>query len=297
MAVQNLQSARAAPSHAGFECDADAVANSAGALRIETQIARVTEALIAKRSRRQLNGRAGYWTTIRLGELARLFVQGLSASQIARYLPGNVTRNAVLGVLHRAGLTGGAAARRRSRPRSLAKAQRRATGSAKVRGASRSFARWPGSIHARAAALISVERGQIATQVQEPHKVLAAPGLVATSTGGHSLGTHEAVKAVLGLKETDCRRPYGDVGSDFRFCGKPRMKGIYYCPECALDMFQPPQGGKVSQHGSHEIDGTARPVSPGQADTPTRVSVTDSQHKSSHAAEVSQGRSSLFEVA
>jgi GcrA cell cycle regulator len=52
------------------------------------------------------------WTDDRVTVLKKLWLEGLSASQIAKQL-GGVTRNAVIGKVHRLGLSG------RPRPRNL----------------------------------------------------------------------------------------------------------------------------------------------------------------------------------
>lgn len=46
------------------------------------------------------------WTFERVQMLRTLWAQGLSASQIARRLAGGVTRNAIIGKVHRLGLSG-----------------------------------------------------------------------------------------------------------------------------------------------------------------------------------------------
>src|ERR1700743_809405 len=57
------------------------------------------------------------WTDDRVEQLKNLWTEGLSASQIARAL-GGVTRNAVIGKVHRLGLAGRASPSRSSeRPR------------------------------------------------------------------------------------------------------------------------------------------------------------------------------------
>lgn len=56
------------------------------------------------------------WTEERVSVLTRLWSEGLSASQIARQL-GDVTRNAVIGKVHRLGLSGRATPSRSERPR------------------------------------------------------------------------------------------------------------------------------------------------------------------------------------
>jgi GcrA cell cycle regulator len=57
------------------------------------------------------------WTEERVEQLKQLWTEGLSASQIARVL-GGVTRNAVIGKVHRLGLAGRAGPARAERPRS-----------------------------------------------------------------------------------------------------------------------------------------------------------------------------------
>ena len=56
------------------------------------------------------------WSEDRVEQLKTLWTEGLSASQIARAL-GGVTRNAVIGKVHRLGLAGRASPSRSERPR------------------------------------------------------------------------------------------------------------------------------------------------------------------------------------
>ena len=56
------------------------------------------------------------WSEDRVEQLKNLWTEGLSASQIARAL-GGVTRNAVIGKVHRLGLAGRASPYRAERPR------------------------------------------------------------------------------------------------------------------------------------------------------------------------------------
>src|SRR3954469_1053006 len=55
------------------------------------------------------------WTDERVSTLKKLWLDGLSASQIAKQL-GGVTRNAVIGKVHRLGLSGRAAPSQPTRP-------------------------------------------------------------------------------------------------------------------------------------------------------------------------------------
>ena len=58
------------------------------------------------------------WTDERVELLKKLWTEGLSASQIARQL-GDVTRNAVIGKVHRLGLSGRGSPARSERPRAV----------------------------------------------------------------------------------------------------------------------------------------------------------------------------------
>ena len=75
------------------------------------------------------------WTDDRVEQLKNLWTEGLSASQIARAL-GGVTRNAVIGKVHRLGLPGRGAPCRPTRP--TRKARPRARGIASRSGSASS---------------------------------------------------------------------------------------------------------------------------------------------------------------
>ena len=66
------------------------------------------------------------WTNDRVEQLKNLWTEGLSASQIARAL-GGVTRNAVIGKVHRLGLAGRASPSRSERPKIASAISRGAT--------------------------------------------------------------------------------------------------------------------------------------------------------------------------
>jgi GcrA cell cycle regulator len=57
------------------------------------------------------------WTDERVEQLKSLWTEGLSASQIARVMGSGITRNAVIGKVHRLGLAGRASPARNDRPR------------------------------------------------------------------------------------------------------------------------------------------------------------------------------------
>src|SRR5688572_33463072 len=68
------------------------------------------------------------WTEERVEILKRLWNEGLSASQIAGRLGYGVTRNAVIGKVHRLGLSGRVTPQRTARPRQRKRSEERRVG-------------------------------------------------------------------------------------------------------------------------------------------------------------------------
>ena len=143
------------------------------------------------------------WTDERVTVLKKLWLEGLSASQIAKQL-GGVTRNAVIGKVHRLGLSGRAAP---SQPaRAVFKAPRAP----------------------RPASSTPVIRREPVLRA-EPVRVRAPeqPGSATVLT----LGSHM------------CKWPIGDPSStEFTFCG--RGTAGTYCSEHSQVAYQPQQAKK-----------------------------------------------------
>lgn len=158
------------------------------------------------------------WTDERVELLKKLWTEGLSASQIAGRL-GSVTRNAVIGKVHRLGLSGRATTSRMKthRPRSRmqsAAGQRRPT--AKPRFAT--------SGNPALRALYQPDADAYMPPVEELVIPLAER------------------KTIQTLTECSCRWPIGDPqAADFHFCGKDKVPGLPYCEFHARRAFQPPQ--------------------------------------------------------
>jgi GcrA cell cycle regulator len=147
------------------------------------------------------------WTDERVTMLKKLWLEGLSASQIAKQL-GGVTRNAVIGKVHRLGLSGRAAPSQPSRP--AFRPQR-----------------------ARPAAAQPAPRREPAPRPAVPPTPLAPmvdlPGTATVLT----LGAHM------------CKWPIGDPSTDeFSFCGRRAGSEGPYCIEHARVAYQPPQKKK-----------------------------------------------------
>ena len=147
------------------------------------------------------------WTDDRVGALKKLWLEGQSASQIAKQLGGGVTRNAVIGKVHRLGLSGRAApsqpARATFRPSRPRPAQPTQAPSA------------PRRIEAVQPRAVSV-----------PSVPAPMPDLPGTATV-MTLGAHM------------CKWPIGDPSSsEFSFCGRRASEGVY-CLEHARVAYQP----------------------------------------------------------
>ncbi|MFN3835324.1 MAG: GcrA family cell cycle regulator [Glycocaulis sp.] len=156
------------------------------------------------------------WTDERVETLKKLWADGLSASQIAKQL-GGVTRNAVIGKVHRLGLSGRAAPTpptRRVAPPKLAP---------RVRPASNTTASRSKPATANGAAVPALRP---VTPVQAPVEPERLPsGEFAT---------------VLTLREGMCKWPVGDPADpSFRFCGRKTSAGDAYCEAHAQLAYQP----------------------------------------------------------
>jgi GcrA cell cycle regulator len=158
------------------------------------------------------------WTDERVETLKKLWLDGLSASQIAKHL-GGVTRNAVIGKVHRLGLSGRAAPSQPTRPAFKApRPARPATTAVPV---------------ARRPAPASPERPSAGTAPSPP--VTAIVERV----------EERGVATVLTLGAHMCKWPIGDPSSDeFTFCGRRSDEGHPYCVEHARIAYQPHQTKK-----------------------------------------------------
>ena len=155
------------------------------------------------------------WTDERVELLKKLWGEGLSASQIAGRL-GSVTRNAVIGKVHRLGLSGRATTSRMKtvRPRArLANPKRPTTPAVKPRFA---------------------QVGNPAVRALYPLDAEPLPTM-------EELDIPMAErKSIQTLTECSCRWPIGDPqASDFHFCGKTKVTGLPYCEFHARRAFQP----------------------------------------------------------
>ncbi len=154
------------------------------------------------------------WTDERVELLRRLWTDGLSASQIAGQLGGGVTRNAVIGKVHRLSLSGRAkpAASTAARPRR----QRTATAAAPR----------PQRTMVVGATALKLE------PAIEPRRMLAEQEVLLAPVSRHA--------TILQLSDQTCKWPIGDpAAADFHFCGNTPRSGAPYCAFHARIAYQP----------------------------------------------------------
>jgi len=161
------------------------------------------------------------WTTERVDQLRHFITAGLTCSQIAAEI--GVTRNAVIGKIHRLGLSPG---RPRGRqPAALAQRMR----------AARTTPALPRPPRSPLAQLLR------AMTRPEGANVVRFPGATETTIV-------EGVQrcSLLELTGTGCRWPLSDPGkADFGFCGSDAIAGFSYCAGHARLAYRLPSGRRA----------------------------------------------------
>ncbi len=182
------------------------------------------------------------WTDERVEKLKEFWAEGMSASQIAKQL-GGVTRNAVIGKVHRLGLShrGSADGARPGEEPGATEAEAEAAVLTPVEadGAAKDADRAP------------------AAEETAPAPARAAPPTARDGTLPRSPGQptpeEEAARVTLAeiekmarkldlleLTERTCKWPIGDPAEDgFHFCGLPCVPGKPYCKYHVEVAFQP----------------------------------------------------------
>ena len=157
------------------------------------------------------------WTDERVELLKKLWTDGLSASQIAGEL-GGITRNAVIGKVHRLGLSGRAktnAASAQPRPRKVARAP------------SHPLTHRP-AVHGNTALAVHLR----AAPEAEPEPEIAFDEDVV-------IPMSERV-TIMELRDSMCRWPMGDPTTpEFRFCGAKALTSLPYCVHHSRIAYQP----------------------------------------------------------
>ena len=155
------------------------------------------------------------WTDERVELLKKYWAEGLSASQIATKL-GDVTRNAVIGKVHRLGLSGRATPARPERGRAVERPREPAA---------------PQPSYAKPA-----------PREEQPDPVFLAPIVMKDGE----------MATVANIRSGMCKWPVGDPASDdFHFCGQATAPGQSYCSYHARLAFQPAQ--KKKRRAENEV--------------------------------------------
>ncbi|HWV96727.1 MAG TPA: GcrA family cell cycle regulator [Xanthobacteraceae bacterium] len=151
------------------------------------------------------------WSDERVEQLKKLWEAGLSASQIAAEL-GNVTRNAVIGKVHRLGLSG-----RAKTPSSAAPRPRKVRPAQQMMRVSRPVSR--GNTALAQAFEVEIEADPIAHDNVVPMSQRLT---------------------LLELNESTCHWPVGDPSNpEFFFCGGKALTGLPYCAHHSRIAYQP----------------------------------------------------------
>jgi len=155
------------------------------------------------------------WTDERVARLTKLWAEGLSASQIAADL-GGVTRNAVIGKVHRLGLSGrvksssSSTARIKRKPRQQTYSSRSPGGGARTIGAT----------------ALKIDADLNVAYALKPQEDVVVP--------------MSKRLTLLQLTEKTCKWPTGDPQyADFHFCGNQTKEEKPYCDFHSRLAFQP----------------------------------------------------------
>ncbi|WP_238363934.1 GcrA family cell cycle regulator [Mesobacterium pallidum] len=196
------------------------------------------------------------WTDERVELLKKMWSEGQSASQIAKEL-GGVTRNAVIGKVHRLGLSnraGGAAPA--AQPAAAAKPEAKAK-PAPVKAEAKPKPAAAPKVDPAPAAEIEEDDNEPRTMSAAPsaptlrNKIVPAgqplpPQPSANEISAEALAKVNAVEkkakklTLMELTERTCKWPVGDPATEhFWFCGLPVQQGKPYCEAHVGVAFQP----------------------------------------------------------
>ena len=183
------------------------------------------------------------WTDERVETLKRMWAEGQSASQIAKEL-GGVTRNAVIGKVHRLGLSN------------------RSTGAAPAKAEAKAKPAEPAKPQPAAAAKPKPEPKPEATPEPKPvaetrpamparKQIIPAGQPLPPQPSANEISPEALAKVsevekkakkltLMELTERTCKWPVGDPATeDFWFCGLPVQPGKPYCEAHVGVAFQP----------------------------------------------------------
>lgn len=176
------------------------------------------------------------WTDERVELLKKLWSEGLSASQIAAQL-GGVSRNAVIGKVHRLKLSGRgkttSAAPRSKKPAPAPVSTPRATTTTSSSAGASSASTSQTSVRAT----VMKTAGAAALQAEVLADAVAEPVIRPSEDVVVPISRH---LTLLQLTERTCKWPVGDpLHDDFHFCGHESGESSPYCSYHSKLAFQP----------------------------------------------------------
>ena len=186
------------------------------------------------------------WTDDRVEILKKMWGEGQSASQIAKEL-GGVTRNAVIGKVHRLGLsnrtTAGAAAKAEPKAKATPKVPAKAKPAAPVEPEVKTNSHKPD---------LKTEPAISPNAVRPPrNQIIPAGQPLPPQPSANEISPEALAKvneiekkakklSLMELTERTCKWPVGDPATeDFWFCGLPVKQGKPYCEAHVGVAFQP----------------------------------------------------------
>ncbi|KZY05671.1 MULTISPECIES: GcrA family cell cycle regulator [unclassified Sulfitobacter] len=185
------------------------------------------------------------WTDERVETLKKMWGEGQSASQIAKEL-GGVTRNAVIGKVHRLGLSnrGAAAAPAAAKPEAKAKpapkAEAKPAAPAKPAEPEPAPQETPEPPAAEAKPALPVRKQIIPAGQPLPPQPSANEISPEALAKVNEIEKKAKKIGLMELTERTCKWPVGDPATeDFWFCGLPVQQGKPYCEAHVGVAFQP----------------------------------------------------------
>lgn len=158
------------------------------------------------------------WTEERVALLRRLWEEGQSASKIAAQL-GGVTRNAVIGKVHRLGLAG------------------------RVKAGEEAATTPVKAVEPEKPAVLAAapEPAVVVSHRPAPEFPQASPQAPVAATAAEPVAIPLSQRVtIMDLRESMCRWPLGDPTTpEFRFCGARSITGLPYCTHHAEIAYQP----------------------------------------------------------
>ena len=175
------------------------------------------------------------WTDERVELLKKMWGEGQSASQIAKEL-GGVTRNAVIGKVHRLGLSnraggGGTATKAEAKPKATPKAETKPKPKAEPKAAEPAAETKP---------TLPVRKQIIPAGQPLPPQPSANEISPEALAKVNEIEKKAKKLSLMELTERTCKWPVGDPATeDFWFCGLPVQQGKPYCEAHVGVAFQP----------------------------------------------------------